>query len=352
VGDVISYGGDLRIVATRGEISRVQQQLHLAGAALTGELELTDFIALPLKRIGLALELPAIDSRLQQLLHACQVASDEYLDGDALIAENVIGANLAPVAALGLLSIADRVGLLQETKVSALQTMADTPVRSPQSIEHLVQRLINLDDREGAKIRIEKYPGKFLVYIPGTQVWQPVARANPFDLTSNLSAMTGAGVAASELGVQRALIQAGVTQNDRVLFIGHSQGGLIAANIAANAEKQNYRVAGLITLGAPLGQLATQIKVSTISLEHSNDVVPKLGLKANPIAANWVTVQRELPVDENKNALVQAHELPGYQETARLTDNAQDAAVQRIKSELLNEKSETGITKIFTLRRD
>ena len=352
MGDVISYGGDLSIVATRGEISRVQQHLQLAGAALTGEVELTDFLALPLKRIGLAMELPAIDLRLQQLLHACQLASDEYFDGDALIAENVIGVNLAPLAALGLLSIANHAGLLQETKVSVQQTEVDSPVRSPQSIENLVQRLIKLDDREGAKIRIEKYPGKFLVYIPGTQEWQPLAKANPFDLTSNLSAMTGAGVAASELGVQRALLQAGVTQNDRVLFIGHSQGGLIAANIAANAEKQKYRVAGLVTLGAPLGQLATQIKVPTISLEHSNDVVPKLGLKANPIAANWVTVQREIAVDENRNALVQAHELAGYQETAKLTDLAADAGVQRIKTELLDQKSESGITKIFTLRRD
>jgi hypothetical protein len=352
VGDVISYGGDLSIVATRSEISRVQQNLQMAGAALTGEVELTDFLALPLKRIGLAMELPEIDSRLQQLLHACQVASDEYFDGDALIAESVIGANLAPVAAIGLLSIANRVGLLQETNISAQQTVADTPVRSPKSIEHLVQRLVKFDDREGAKIRIEKYSNKYLVYIPGTQVWQPFAKTNPFDLTSNLSAMTGAGVAASELGVQRALQQAGVTKTDRVIFVGHSQGGLIAANIAANAEKQNYKVAGLVTLGAPLGQLATQIKVPTISLEHTNDVVPKLGLKANPIANEWVTVQRELPVDENKNTLVQAHELPGYQDTAKLADDSTDAGVQRIKSELLDQKSETGTTKIFTLRRD
>jgi hypothetical protein len=298
------------------------------------------------------MELPAIDSRLQHLLHACQIASDEYFDGDALIAENVIGANLAPVAAFGLMAIANHAGLLQETNVRVIQTEADAPARSPLTLANMVQRVMQVDDREGAKIRIEKYSGKYLVYIPGTQVWQPFAKTNPFDLTSNLSAMTGAGVAASELGVQCALLQAGVTQTDRVIFIGHSQGGLIAANIAANAQKQNYRVAGLVTFGAPLGQLATQIKVPTISLEHTNDVVPKLGLKANPLASEWVTVQRELPVDANRSALVQAHELPGYLETAKLADDSNDVGVQRIKSELLDLKSETGTTKIFTLRRD
>lgn len=352
MGDVISYGGDASIVATRAEIERVQQNLMQVGAVLTGEVELTDFIVQPLKRVGLAMELPAVQSRLQQLLHACQVASDEYFDGEALISQNVIGANLAPIAAFGLLSIANRAGLLSEGEVRVAQQGGAFETRSPNNLATLVNRLIQTDDRESALVRIEKYSDRYLVYVPGTQTWNPIAGSNVFDVTSNVSAMSGANRAASELGVQRALQLAGVRPDDAVYFIGHSQGGMVAANIAANAQRQKYRVAGLVTFGSPLGQLANKIKVPTISLEHNNDLVPKLGLKANPLASNWVTVSREAPTGAGPHALVEAHELSAYRETAKLTDESNQIGITNLKSQLLETNEQSGTAQVYKLQRD
>jgi pimeloyl-ACP methyl ester carboxylesterase len=103
--------------------------------------------------------------------------------------------------------------------------------------------------------------------------------------------MKGSGLAASERGVQLALAEAiksaGVGATASILLVGHSQGGLIAANIAGN----DRRVKGLVTFGAPISQLADKIKVPTVAIQHKNDIVPKLGLKANPLAENMVTVE-------------------------------------------------------------
>lgn len=359
MGDVVSYGGDLEIVATRGEIDRVQQNLAAVGLLLSQQLEPTDFMHLPLKRVGLALEFPALNDRLQYLLRACEAAANEYFDGEALISQRVLGVSIAPLAAFGLLAFGSRFGLFGEGAAVARQVGFSKPAWPPLSIESLLVRLSHTGVGGKPQVRIEKFGNRFLVYVPGTQSWNPFSTANPLDITSNLGAMVGANRAASELGVQQALIKAGVKSNDRVLFVGHSQGGLIAANIAANAQKQNYKVAGLITFGSPLGQLANQIKVPTIALEHSNDLVPKLALKANPLMANWVTVIREAKTEDGIGALADAHELGEYQKTAQLADKSQDVGVQRVREILLNEisggvkptESESGSMQTYLIER-
>ena len=353
MADVVSYGGDPRVIATRAEIDRIQSALAAAGNLLQGELEVTDFLTMPLKRIGLAMEMPMLQERINYLMQALEAAANEYFDGEALVAKQLtdVGLVSAPLIAGGLLAVANDAGLLREhlDRVRVVET--DTFVRAaPKTLAELAIRTQR--NYQTGQISIERYGQSFVVYIPGTQSWNPVSGANPLDLTSNMQAMLGPGLAASEVAVQKALAKAGAGPDSRLVLVGHSQGGMIAANIA----KQDKRVRALVTFGAPIGQVAAELKMPVVALEHSNDIVPKLGLKANPMAENMVTVVREQPISKPIDTLVEAHDLSNYTKTAELADESQEFGLKRVREQVLQvigaEKSaEVGEVTVYQMKR-
>jgi hypothetical protein len=173
---------------------------------------------------------------------------------------------------------------------------------------------------------------QFVVYLPGTQS-AALAGRMPLDMRSNLEAMATPGLAASERAVLSALGQLGAGRNDSVLLIGHSQGALIASNIAATQHP--FRVSGLISIGGPIAHHTAHLANAsspafsnpTIAIEHLNDPVPAISGRANPLTENLVTVQREIPA---KN-LVEAHAMAGYRQTAALADIDTDPGLVRVR---------------------
>ena len=325
-----SYGGDPRIIATRAEIERVQVALAAAGNILLGQLDLTDFLNAPLKRIGLAMEMPGFSERINYLLAALQNAAKEYFDGEALVAKELtdIGLVSAPVFAAGLIAIGNEAGLVREGPAVAKEIRRFAR-GAPETLAQLARRTAMID-RPG-RIAIEQYGNIFIAYIPGTQNWLPLAGKNPLDLTSNLHAMKGAGLAASEKGLGLALQKSGAGANSKIYLVGHSQGGMVAANMAL----RDSRVAGIVTFGAPISQVAGQLKIPVVAIEHSNDVVPKLGLKANPLLENITTVVREVPIAQPVDALVEAHDISNYAKTAELADDSTEYGLKRVREQLL-----------------
>jgi pimeloyl-ACP methyl ester carboxylesterase len=107
--------------------------------------------------------------------------------------------------------------------------------------------------------------------------------------------------------------KAGIGPDSKVLFVGHSQGGIIAANISTR-----YAGSKVLSFGSPLGQLGSQLKAETIAVEHVADLVPMLDGKPNPASANLVTVRQEIqgawPGEQ--------HEMAGYRKTAEAIDQA------------------------------
>jgi hypothetical protein len=329
-----SYGGDPRIIATRAEIERVQVALAAAGNILLGQLDLTDFLNTPLKRIGLAMEMPGVSERINYLISALQNAANEYFDGEALVAKELtdLGLVSAPIFAAGLIAIGNDAGLVREGPASAreIRRFDRSP---PETLAQLARRTAMIE--WSGRIAIERFGNTFVAYIPGTQSWLPLAGKNPLDLTSNLHAMKGAGLAASEKGLAAALQKSGAGPASKVYLVGHSQGGMVAANLAL----RDSRVAGIVTFGAPISQVAGQLKIPVVAIEHSNDVVPKLGLKANPLVENITTVVREVPILKPVDALVEAHDISNYAKTAELADEAAKGSgeygLKRVREQVL-----------------
>ncbi|MGG5259127.1 hypothetical protein [Phycicoccus avicenniae] len=173
---------------------------------------------------------------------------------------------------------------------------------------------------DGGRVRVVELaePGggsAFVVVVPGTQEWSPRPGDNPFDLTGDVRAVLGDATVASA-GVEAALTLAVVSAaaqgravDGAVLLVGHSQGGIHAAALAADpAFRARHRVTHVVTTGAPVGVFAVPGTVRVLSVEHADDPVPTLDLTPNPARPSWLTLR----VGEGPGTDVRRHALDGY----------------------------------------
>ena len=175
-------------------------------------------------------------------------------------------------------------------------------------------------------VRIERYetPGgqwHTEVFVSGTRQWGLDSTGDPFDMRSNLALVAGVPAAAT-LATERAMRNAGVRRGDSVVFVGHSQGGAVAATLA---ESGRYRTRGLITVGAPVGSIPVTGDYPALRIEHRDDVVVELG--GAPVAGRQIVVETDsgaLPGDVRG-----AHSRHGYFDTAARVDQSPVSALSR-----------------------
>lgn len=243
-------------------------------------------------------------------------------------------------AAANLLASTARTGLLTETPVLARPV---TPLIMPQSpgVRGLAERLTATAELPNPTVRIERYGSAtertFVILIPGTQSLALSNSKNPLDMKSNLQSMATPGLAGSERAVRQAIAKAGITAKDSVVLVGHSQGGLVAANIAS--QQNAYRVSGLVTFGAPVAQAAASVSAPKLSVEHTNDIVPALSGKTNPMQANWATVQTEYKINPSDSSPLASHAMASYLKTAPEIDLHQAAGLSNIREQILSQIS-------------
>ena len=222
-------------------------------------------------------------------------------------------------SAAGVLAAARSAGMLREAPVSVARVGRVRAARPPAGFGDLAARIPAVSSG-GPQVRIERYGGSanraWLVYIGGTAEWSPVAAGEPWDLTSNVVAVADQG-AGSYRAVVQAMRGAGIRPTDAVIPVGHSQGGLVAAQVAASGEFNTVAVA---TFGAPIAQVPVPDGLSTVAVEHSDDLVPALGGATRDPGAR-LTVRREAYAGvEVPDSPLPAHSLATYRETARLVD--------------------------------
>ena len=252
--------------------------------------------------------------------------------GDGAAGVTGIGASAGLFTAIGA-----RFGLLAETAV-AVRARTQRDIAAPphgiaERIDRIPQRVTTGDGtKSGAHVRIERYstpgePDSFAVYITGTADFSPRAATEPFDLTSNVSSMVDLPAvddlpSGADRAVRQAMDDAGVTPGSPVQFAGFSQGGLIAATIAASGD---YNTQGVVAVGSPTAQLEFDGRYPVVLLEHTDDIVPALGgIRTDD---SPVLVQREAFADRATPAgvAVPSHDRGEYRHTAELADAARSA---------------------------
>lgn len=319
--------GSLPFRVSRAEIERVAAQVSASALELASTIDFVDALHRPIESVQLAMQLPRLLVQFERIQTGCRLAAEHYFGVEQSVTQNLAELadfNVSGLAA-GAIATVSPLGLLRERAVSVTRigfAGEQLPPRTAISLAtRLKQAAETTDPSAYAEIRIERYGSHVVVYIPGTQNWSLKAGSNPFDMTSNAHAMTTDQLSASQRAVQDALALAKVGSGDRVLLVGHSQGGIVAANIAS--AKQAYSVAGIVTFGSPIAGKSIQPEVQMLAFEHSNDPVPKLDGQPNPIAKNLLTVTRRMDAP-GLDSPIEAHEMSGYQQTAGQADLSRD----------------------------
>lgn len=242
--------------------------------------------------------------------------------------------------------------------------------RVPRTLRDLAVDQRNVGDGEdyAGHVRVIEVPqpqgSAWIVEISGTQVWDPTAGANPFDVTTDVRSMAQDATVLAD-GVHRALEQAqaasaatatGTGGRERsdgpVMLVGHSLGGIAAAGLASSPRfTEAHPVTHVVTMGAPVGRMPVPADIAVLSLEHSQDAVPRLDGAPNPDRSTWVTVSRDLgatdsgradpaPAERDRTQLdraeldraeldraSEAHDARLYAATAALVDDSTDPSV-------------------------
>lgn len=199
------------------------------------------------------------------------------------------------------------------------------PARVP-GLADLVAAGVGLDDGRVRVLETTRGDGgsAWVVVVPGTQEWSPRAGPNPFDLTTDVRALTGeatiaaAGVTAALAFARSRSVRA--TADDPVLLVGHSQGGILAAALASDpAFRRSNRVTHVVTSGSPVGLFPVPSTTRVLSVEHADDPVPRLDLTPNPADASWLTIVAPAgtrPLD------LARHRLSAYVDTVRVVEGS------------------------------
>lgn len=237
------------------------------------------------------------------------------------------GLGLAGVdtSAAVLAAAAGATGLARESAVKVVVSSTTTGAAPAAGVRDRAERI----PLEPEQIRIDRYsapgsPDRFDVYIAGTAELSTSGTDEPWDMTSNITAMAG-GSAGSYRAVEEAMRLAGIEPGSPVTLTGYSQGGLIAAQLAASGD---YTVDGLVTFGAPAGQVAVPHDIPYLAIEHANDLVPSLG--GTFASSEPVVVRRQLfdgPPPPSEYVLP-AHRLSNYLDTAGLVDVSDDPRIE------------------------
>ena len=259
------------------------------------------------------------------------------------LAGGIEGAVAGPLTPLdyedgvGLLARAGALGGLVTEDGWAVRVSAVGPsssARAPASVADLVGAQADIGGPPGgpSRLRVVEVPQEdgssaWVVVIPGTQDWSPRAGANPSDLTTDVllmaeePAMLAAGVEQALTEAQRQAGRLGL--DDPVLLAGHSQGGIAAAALAADAGfRQRQRVTHVVASGSPIARIPVPPTVSVLAIEHRQDAVPRLEGEHNADRRGWLTVSRDLAADPVARSAGAAHGSALYRATAALGDSS------------------------------
>ncbi len=253
--------------------------------------------------------------------------------------------------------------LLGETAVAVTKVSTESGT-APDGIEGLLARIPRADP-DMPQVRIERYEGSsgesaaFVVYLGGTIDAALMATNEPWDMTSNLSALAEMDAGSYRAAVE-AMRSAGIGPEDVVTLVGHSQGGLLAARIA---QSQDFRVGDVVTVGAPIHQIQIPTGVRVTAIEHTEDLVPTLGgvslggLTLGGVAsagvASVTTVRRSAltgrTVDPTDS--LPGHNLSRYIETGKVMDASANPQVTLLKGRLAASTAGTATVTLWRAER-
>ena len=232
-------------------------------------------------------------------------------------------------------------GLLDEGQgwdVTVTPVAAPDCVPAPTSTDSLLAGVGSLGDRDSrGGVRVIELAAAdgtttWVVQVPGTHGGWAEGGSVPMDWPANVSLMLSA-TSASKVAATQALDRAQggrAGPRDRVVLVGHSQGGIVAAALASDPEfTRAHRVSHVLTAGSPIDDFPIPDSTQVLSLQHETDPVHALDASPPPDRRSWTTVEASAPVDVLAHLTAGAHALSAYRATASRVDRSGDVSLRR-----------------------
>jgi hypothetical protein len=276
-------------------------------------------------------------------------SADEWLVGAGGIPAGIVsmlasaeGVPGVALAALVVARTADGTGLFTDTGVRASAAPSseddDGRVPPPTTYEELARRMPHGGDGS-PQIRIERHVDaagaeQWIVWSGGTiDTGFPTSGSEPWDNRSNLYGVAASALPGLAADSTRATLQAmelaGVPKGASVLHVGYSQGGIVAAAIAASGDYDS----SLVTFGSPVDTVVFDEDVPRAHFEHTEDVIPALSGRHEGQPAGGTVISRSLydgATPPSGDDPLPAHGLENYQNTARLADTSADPRLRKV----------------------
>lgn len=171
---------------------------------------------------------------------------------------------------------------------------------------------------------------RHIVQLPGTDDFLDEHAIR--NMGSNLNLIAGDDTAYGD-AIGQAMAAAGVGPDDPVMLVGHSQGGMQAAALAADPDF-GYDVTHVVTAGSPVATSGVPDDVTVLSLENTGDVVPLFDGEPNPASAHHLTVQADVHSGSFGAEPGQNHSLETYGRIADAVDRSDHGSVQHAVSSM------------------
>lgn len=194
------------------------------------------------------------------------------------VVEPVFGLPLAAVGA----ALPEGPGSISTSRYRPLWESEPAP-----DLGSLVARIGDLEAQPEASMAVQEVVGadgvrRFVVELPGMRHFG--VAGDPLDLSGAVSAVALPATAYTRC-VTEALDAAGVPVGAQVALVGHSQGGIVAMDLAADPAFNGGRVhvTHVLTAGSPISSKRVLAPTKVLSVENVNDVVTHLDAVRSPV---------------------------------------------------------------------
>lgn len=227
-------------------------------------------------------------------------------------------------------------------------------VATPRAPSALIERIGNLaEGQEHGEFEILKHETQgpegtqrsWSVIIRGTQDWT-AGTSNIQDMHTNFNAIAGLESDQTH-AIKAAMNDMGIAPTEAVEFVGHSQGGIIAAQLASDTEiKERYKVAAVLTAGAPTAGYNPSTSAGMLNLENTRDQVPALDGRENANRGNNLTVHFDgepLKLQTANGEEVFAHDMSVYREAMAHFEDSPTTGTAEVSSWMEARARELGL---------
>jgi hypothetical protein len=233
-----------------------------------------------------------------------------------------------------------------------LPTWSGTP---PTSMASMLDRVADLERQPSASMAIQRVTGtdgvrRYVVLLSGMRQFAP--SPDPEDLLGAAAALVGTTTNYTRC-VSQALDAAQVPRGAQVLLVGHSEGGLVAMDLAGDGafSGARVRVTQVVAAGAPISSKMVVFGGGTrvLSIENVHDVVTHLDADDPPIGhqrADRLTYR--FAIDEHD--VVRSHDVRLYAQQAEVLADSPNPLMIGFQAGLQPYFAGSATTTVFTMR--